>query len=232
MAGIGVIGWGYGQTGIVTTVQHEAPHHGVAQEHFLPGGPFAILPLRHNRSSLVWTERSAAAARYLALGEEAFNEEIALRFGDYLGAVKAVGPRFDYPLSLQMATHYTGCRLALLGDAAHGIHPIAGQGFNLGLRDVAAMTELLVEARRLGLDIGAPGVLADYQRWRRFDSLSLALVTDGLNRLFSNDIAPLRLLRDVGMGMVQRTPSLRRFFMRHASGNSGHLPRLLLGEQL
>src|SRR5690606_2649350 len=229
-AGIRTVGWDYGQTGIVTTVEHELPHDGVAQEYFLPGGPFAILPMVGNRSSLVWTERTADAKAILALDEDAFADEMRARFGDYLGACRPSGPRWSYPLTLQLAREYVRPRLALVGDAAHGIHPIAGQGLNLGLRDVAAAAEVVVDAARLGLDIGALDVLERYQSWRRFDNVALSLVTDGLNRLFSNDIAPIRLARDLGLGAVAQMGPLRRFFMRHAAGMVGDLPRLLRGE--
>ncbi|MEP0709326.1 FAD-dependent monooxygenase [Parvibaculum sp.] len=229
-AGIKTIGWDYGQTGIVCTVEHELPHEGVAQEYFLPGGPFAILPMVGNRSSLVWTEKTADAKAILALDDAAFAEEMRARFGDYLGACAPVGPRWSYPLTLQLARDYVRPRLALIGDAAHGIHPIAGQGLNLGLRDVAAAAEVVVDAARLGLDIGALDVLERYQRWRRFDNVALSLLMDGLNRLFSNDIGPVRLARDLGLGVVSRIGPARRFFMRHAGGVVGDLPRLLRGE--
>ena len=229
-AGIRTIGWDYGQTGIVCTVEHELPHEGVAQEYFLPGGPFAILPMVGNRSSLVWTEKTADAKAILALDDAAFAAEMRARFGDYLGDCTPVGPRWSYPLTLQLARDYVRPRLALIGDAAHGIHPIAGQGLNLGLRDVAAAAEVVVDAARLGLDIGALDVLERYQRWRRFDNVALSLLMDGLNRLFSNDIGPVRLARDLGLGVVSRIGPARRFFMRHAGGVVGDLPRLLKGE--
>lgn len=229
-AGIKTVGWDYGQMGIVSTVEHELPHEGVAQEYFLPGGPFAILPMVGNRSSLVWTEKTADAKAILSLDNDAFAEEMRARFGDYLGECRPVGTRWSYPLTLQLARDYVRPRLALVGDAAHGIHPIAGQGLNLGLRDVAAAAEVVVDAARLGLDIGALDVLERYQSWRRFDNVALSLVTDGLNRLFSNDIAPIRLARDLGLGAVAQMGPLRRFFMRHAAGMVGDLPRLLRGE--
>lgn len=229
-AGIRTIGWDYGQTGIVTTVEHEHPHEGVAQEYFLPGGPFAILPMVGNRASLVWTEKTEAAKTIMALDDDAFAQEMRARFGDYLGTCKPVGPRWSYPLTLQLARDYVRPRLALIGDAAHGIHPIAGQGLNLGLRDVAAAAEVIVDASRLGLDIGALTVLERYQRWRRFDNVALSLLMDGLNRLFSNDIGPVRLARDLGLGIVNQIGPMRRFFMRHAGGAVGDLPRLLKGE--
>jgi 2-octaprenyl-6-methoxyphenol hydroxylase len=228
--GIGSVGWDYGQSGIVVTVAHARPHEGVAYEQFLSAGPFAILPMTGNRSSLVWTERSADAERLIALDEAAFTAEIARRFGAHLGEVAPVGPLWTYPLKLHLARAYVGHRFALAGDAAHTIHPLAGQGLNLGLKDVAALAETVLDAARLGLDIGSLAVLKRYERWRRFDSVVLAAVTDSLNRLFSNDIAPLRLMRDLGLGAVDRVPPLRRFFMRHAGGDVGRLPRLLKGE--
>jgi 2-octaprenyl-6-methoxyphenol hydroxylase len=229
-AGIQVNGWSYHQVGIVCTVRHEQPHQGIAQERFLPSGPFAILPLVGNRSSLVWTETEAMAPVMMALDDDAFLAEIGKRFGDYLGELELEGPRWSYPLSLQIADRYIDQRLALAGDAAHGMHPIAGQGLNVGLRDVAALTEVLVDAARLGLDIGAPDVLDRYQRWRRFDNATLLAVTDVLNRLFSNDIEPLHLARDIGLAAVNKMPDLKKLFMRHARGTVGKLPKLLNGE--
>ena len=231
-AGIGTTAWDYDQAGIVCTVTHERPHEGVAQERFLPAGPFAILPMTGNRSSLVWTERKDLAPAMLALDDAGFDAEIARRFGDHLGAVHAVGPRWSYPLALHLAERYVDHRLVLVGDAAHGIHPIAGQGLNLGLRDVAALAEVLVESARVGLDLGQADVLARYERWRRFDTVLLAGVTDALNRLFSNDIAPVQLARDLGLATVNKLPPLKRFLMRHAMGGVGDLPRLLRGEAL
>jgi 2-octaprenyl-6-methoxyphenol hydroxylase len=228
--GLGVIGWSYPQWGIVATVHHERPHEGTAYEHFLPSGPFAILPMTGNRSSLVWTEREDIAPEMLKLPDEAFNAEIARRFGAHLGATHAEGPRWSYPLRFHLARGFVRPRFALAGDSAHGIHPIAGQGLNLGFKDAAALTEVVIEAARLGLDIGSLDVLQRYERWRRFDSLTLAASTDALNRLFSNDIAPLRIARDLGMGIVDGIGPLRRFFMRHAGGDIGKLPRLLKGE--
>jgi len=228
--GISVIGWSYPQWGIVATVEHEKPHNGVAYEHFLPSGPFAILPITGNRSSLVWTEREDIAPAMMKLPEEAFNEEIVRRFGSHLGATKAAGPRWSYPLRFHLARGFVKPRFALAGDSAHGIHPIAGQGLNLGLKDAAALAETVLDAARLGIDIGSIDVLRRYERWRRFDSLSLSVATDALNRLFSNDVAPLRIVRDLGLGIVDNIPPLRQFFMRHAGGDIGKLPRLLKGE--
>ncbi len=226
--GIGVVSWSYPQSGIVATVHHERPHNGVAYEHFLPSGPFAILPLTGNRASLVWTERADLAPAMMKLPKEEFDAEIARRFGDHLGKTLSEELRWSYPLRFHLARSYVKPRFALAGDAAHGIHPIAGQGLNLGLKDAAALTDVVLDAAALGLDIGSVDVLARYERWRRFDSMTMAVAMDGLNRLFSNDIAPLRVLRDMGMGIVDRIGPMRRFFMRHAGGDVGRLPRLML----
>jgi 2-octaprenyl-6-methoxyphenol hydroxylase len=231
-AGIGVVEWQYRQIGIVTTVQHARPHGGIAIEHFLPAGPFAILPMTGNRSSIVWTEQADLAPRILALPEAEFTAELRARFGDFLGAVEPVGPRFSYRLGLMQADRYVDRRLALLGEAAHVIHPIAGQGLNIGIRDIAALAEAIVDARRLGLDIGDDSVLERYQRWRRADALLLAGVTDGLNRLFSNAVPPIRLARDFGLAIVNRLPPLKRLLMQHAMGTLGDRPRLARGEPL
>jgi len=231
-AGIGAVEWAYRQTSIVATVQHERPHGGIAVEHFLPAGPFAILPMNDNRSSIVWTEQSELASRLVGLPDVAFAAELAARFGDFLGAVEVIGPRWTYPLGLMLAERYVACRLALVGEAAHVIHPIAGQGLNLGIRDVAALAELVIDRRRLGLDIGDDTLLARYQRWRRFDTLMLAVVTDALNRLFSNSIAPIRLARGLGFAGVHRLPPLKRLLMHDAMGIFGDLPRLVRGEPL
>lgn len=228
--GVQVIGWSYPQTGIVATVEHERPHNGVAYEHFLPSGPFAILPMTGNRSSLVWTEAKTKAPALLALDETGFHEELSRRFGGHLGKIRSAGPRWSYPLSFHLARDFVRPRFALAGDCAHGIHPIAGQGLNLGLKDGAALAEVLLDAGRLGRDIGALDTLKRYERWRRFDSFALAASTDALNRLFSNDIAPLRHLRDLGLGIVDSIGPARRFFMRHAGGDVGKLPRLMKGE--
>jgi 2-octaprenyl-6-methoxyphenol hydroxylase len=232
-AGITVAEFAYSQTGIVCTVAHELPHGGVAHEHFLPSGPFAMLPMTDHeglhRSSIVWTERSDLVPAMLALSDDSFSAEIERRFGDSLGRIRVLGQRWSYPLRLLHANSYVGDRLVLIGDAAHAIHPIAGQGLNLGLRDVAALSEVLIDAHRLGLDMGTSDVLANYQRWRRFDTLLLIAVTDSLNRLFSNDVAPLRLLRDVGLGAVNRLAPVKRLLMRHAMGAAGPRPRLLRG---
>ncbi len=231
-AGIRVTAWDYDQVGIVCTVAHERSHDFVAHEHFLPAGPFAILPLLDNRSSIVWTERADLASAIVALDDAEFLFELERRFGDFLGRLRVAGPRWAHPLSLQFAETAIAARLALVGDAAHAMHPIAGQGLNMGLRDVAALAEVLVDARRLGLDIGSAAVLARYQRWRRFDNTLMLAMTDGLNRLFSNDIGPVRLARDLGLALVDRLPPLKTFFTRHAMGVVGELPRLMRGEAL
>ncbi len=236
-AGIRIMRWSYRQVGIVATLRHELPHLGTAHECFLPDGPFAVLPLNddaegHHRSSLVWTARAEARDWIMALDDQAFGAACNRRFGDSLGALAQEGRRFAYPLNLLLAERFHGPRLALIGESAHAMHPIAGQGLNLGLRDVAALAEVLVDARRLGLDPGSPEVLARYTRWRRLDSVTLCLVTDSLNRLFSNDAAPLRLARDLGLAAVDRSGPLKRFFMQHAMGMTGKLPRLTRGEAL
>ena len=241
-AGIKTTAWDYPQCGIVATIHHDRPHHGVAHEHFLPAGPFAMLPMVDapgespeagaHRSSLVWTERRELVPAMMRLSDADFSAELQRRFGTSLGALREVGGRWSYPLSLMLAERIVERRLALIGDAAHVIHPIAGQGLNLGLRDVAALAETLIDARRLGLDLGGAEVLAGYPRWRRFDNLALVAVTDGLNRLFSNDLGPLRLARDLGLAAVNQVPPLKRLFMRHAMGLVGDLPRLVKGEAL
>ncbi|MDH4440650.1 MAG: ubiquinone biosynthesis hydroxylase [Rhizobium sp.] len=233
LAGIKTVTWQYGQSGIVTTVAHERPHEGVAEEHFLPAGPFAILPLKGNRSSLVWTERTADADRLVASDDLVFEAELERRFGHKLGTVRATADRRAFPLGLTLARAFIAPRLALAGDAAHGIHPISGQGLNLGFKDVAALAETVVEADRLGLDIGALNVLERYQIWRRFDTFRMGVTTDVLNRLFSNDITPIRVLRDFGLGIVEGIPGLKTYFIREAAGSAGrNNPRLLGGQQI
>jgi 2-octaprenyl-6-methoxyphenol hydroxylase len=226
-AGIGVMRWDYDQTGMVATIGHALPHHGLAIERFFASGPFAILPMTGNRSSIVWAADNRLARDLIDLDDAQFMDELAERFGDQLGALELAGPRWHYPLSMVQAERYTARRLALVGDAARAIHPIAGQGWNLALRDVAALAELAIDAKRLGLDLGAGQVLARYERWRRFDSLALIAITDGLNRLFANDLLPLRLARELGLGMVERIAPLKGFFMRHAMGLLGDLPRAM-----
>jgi 2-octaprenyl-6-methoxyphenol hydroxylase len=231
-AGIRRVGWDYGQTALVCAVAHDRPHGGIAHQLFLPGGPFAILPLQGNRSSIVWSEQRALATRVAALDDDGFLEALRPRFGSFLGQIALAGPRFSYPLSLSLATDFIAPRVALVGDAAHGVHPIAGQGLNLGLRDVAALAEVLLLALRRGEDIGAPDVLARYQRWRRFDATALALGMDAVNRLFSNDNPALRLARGLGMGAITRMAPLRRAFMRQAAGLGEGKPRLLTGQPI
>jgi 2-octaprenyl-6-methoxyphenol hydroxylase len=228
-AGIRRMSWSYGQTALVCAIAHERPHHGVAHQFFMPPGPLAILPLPGNVSSIVWTESDAEAARIAALDDEAYLEELRPRFGGFLGEIALAGARFSYPVPFSVAHAFVGERLALVGDAAHRLHPIAGQGLNAGLKDVAALAEVLVEARRRGEDIGRADVLERYQRWRRFDTATLALATDGFNRLFSNDNPLLRLGRDLGMGIVGALPGLRRALIREAAGLTGDLPRLMRG---
>jgi 2-octaprenyl-6-methoxyphenol hydroxylase len=231
-AGIGAIGWDYPQTGVVATVRLERPHEGVAHEYFLPGGPFAILPLTGDRASLVWTESRSRGAALKSARPEVFHTHLMRRFGDFLGQVTVEGPVFTYPLSLQLAERFTAPRAALLGDAAHGVHPIAGQGLNLGLKGAAALAEVLVEAARLGEDIGSQAVLERYAAWRRFDTVTLSAGMDAFVRLFSNDNPLLRLARGAGMAAVNRIGPARRFFMTEAGGAVGDLPRLLKGEAL
>ncbi|HXW28492.1 MAG TPA: ubiquinone biosynthesis hydroxylase [Xanthobacteraceae bacterium] len=232
LAGIPTYGWSYGQAAIVTTVGHERDHEGRAVEHFLPEGPFAILPLSGRRSSIVWTQDRALARHLMGLPEAAFLTELERRFGHELGEIRVIGPRQSYPLAYAVARSFIAERLALVGDAAHVIHPIAGQGLNLGLRDVAALAEAIADAARLGLDPGSPQVLARYQRWRRFDTVAMGVATDALNRLFSNRSAVLRLLRDVGLGLVDRQAELKQLFIREAAGLVGEVPRLMRGEAL
>ena len=231
-AGIKCVAWSYPQIGIVTTVAHRRPHGGRAVQHFLPAGPFAMLPLTGNRCSIVWTEGALRGAEIMALDEASFTAELAARFGAKLGAITLAGPRQSFPLELQIARSFIDDRLALIGDAAHVVHPLAGLGLNIGMRDVAVLAEIIIEETRLGLDIGAAPGLERYQRWRRFDSALSAAVMDGLNWLFSNDSAPLRALRDLGLGLVDRTPPLKRFLVREAAGETGNVPRLLKGEKV
>jgi 2-octaprenyl-6-methoxyphenol hydroxylase len=213
-------------------VAHERDHGGRAEEHFLPAGPFAMLPLTGRRSSIVWTEETREAARIVALSDHDFHAELERRFGLHLGEIEAVGGRRAHPLGLWFARAFIAERIALVGDAAHVIHPIAGQGLNMGLKDVAALAEVIVDAVRLGLDPGSLVVLERYQRWRRFDTMAMAAATDGLNRLFSNRSDVLRLARDFGLGLVDRWPALKQLFIREAAGLLGEVPKLLRGEAL
>ena len=237
-AGIKLTKWSYEQTAIVCTVEHERPHNFCAQEHFLPSGPFAILPLPGTdkkpgcRSSIVWTERADLAPIMMDLDDDDFLEELQIRFGDFLGELKIIGPRFAYPLTLQFAESYTAPRLALAADAAHGMHPIAGQGLNMGLRDVAVLAEVLSDAKKAGLDIGGAETLEKYERWRRFDNTLMLAVTDVLTHLFSNDIKPIKLARDIGLAAINQVAPLKKLFMRHAMGTVGDLPKLMRGEDL
>lgn len=231
-AGIATHGWDYDQSGIVVTVGHERDHEGRAEEHFLPAGPFAILPLTGKRSSLVWTEKRAEAARIVALPDDEFHAELEQRFGLHLGDVKALDRPRAFPLGYFVARSFIGERLALIGDAAHVIHPIAGQGLNMGLKDVAALAETIVDAARLGMDFGQSDVLERYQRWRRFDTMAMGVATNALNVMFSNDLPFVRSIRDIGLGIVDRLPPLKGAFIRQAAGLSGEVPRLLKGEAL
>jgi 2-octaprenyl-6-methoxyphenol hydroxylase len=231
-AGIPFYGWDYDQSGIVVTVAHERDHGGRAEEHFLPSGPFAILPLTGKRSSLVWTERRSEANRIVALPKNEFQLELEKRFGLHLGNVEALGEARAFPLGYYVARSFIGERLALVGDAAHVIHPIAGQGLNLGLKDVAALAEVIVDAERLGLDPGAADVLEKYQRWRRFDTMAMGVATNGLNILFSNRSTVLKAVRDLGLGLVDRLPPLKDVLIKQAAGLTGEVPRLLRGETL
>jgi 2-octaprenyl-6-methoxyphenol hydroxylase len=231
-AGIATHGWDYDQSGIVVTVGHERDHCGRAEEHFLPAGPFAILPLKGKRSSLVWTETRDEAARIVALSDEEFHAELEQRFGLHLGEVKALDKPRAFPLSYFVARSFIAERMAMVGDAAHVIHPIAGQGLNMGLKDVAALAEVVVDAARLGIDIGQADVLERYQRWRRFDTMAMGLATNSLNFLFSNRSTLLRTVRDIGLGLVDRAPPLKSLFVRQAAGLTGEVPRLLRGEAL
>ena len=232
LACIDTVGWDYGQGGVVATVRLGSDHGGVAHEYFLPSGPFAILPLTDQRASLVWTETSRRAEALKTAGDAAFHAHLMRRFGEFLEGATVEGPRFVYPLALSFAERLTAPRVALIGDAAHAVHPVAGQGLNMGLKDAAALAEVLVEALRLGEDIGSELVLDRYARWRRFDNAALAVGFDAFVRLFSNDLAPVRLARDLGMAAVNRIAPLRRAFMQEAGGASGDLPRLLRGEAL
>ncbi|MBK6704130.1 MAG: UbiH/UbiF/VisC/COQ6 family ubiquinone biosynthesis hydroxylase [Caulobacteraceae bacterium] len=230
--GIRTIGWDYPVTAIVATILHEKPHDAVAHEFFLPNGPFAILPLKGNRSNIVWAEPRAAADALLKMNEADFLAELTKRFGTFLGELSLEGPRFGYPLSLQMAERMIDQRVCLAGDSAHGIHPLAGQGLNLGLKDCAALAECIADGVALGLDPGDVSILERYQRWRRFDNVTMALGMEFFDKLFSNDIKPLRAARTLGLAAVNAVGPARRFFMKYAGGGAGDLPKLLRGESL
>ena len=228
-AGIKRTGWDYGQTALVCAIAHDKPHHGIAHQFFMPQGPLAILPLPGNVSSIVWSETADNAARFHALSDADYLTMLKPRFGDFLGEIALAGQRFTYPLSLSLAQNLATDRIALIGDAAHGVHPIAGQGLNAGMRDIAAFAEVVTDATRRGEDPGSIAVLKRYEEWRRFDNTALAMATDGFNRLFSNDNTLVRNVRDIGMGIVNAMPGLRRGFIREAAGLTGDLPRLMQG---
>ncbi|MDD9978426.1 MAG: FAD-dependent monooxygenase [Boseongicola sp.] len=231
-AGIKRTGWKYGQTALVAAISHEKPNNGIAHQFFMPSGPLAILPLTGNRCSIVWTENHTKAAEIQALDDEEYINELRPRFGSFLGDISLAGARFTFPLELSIANSFVAERIALVGDAAHAVHPIAGQGLNAGLKDVAALAEVLTDAQRRGEDIGRSDVLERYQQWRRFDAMTLGIATDGFNRLFSNDNPLIRGLRDLGLGAVNSMPGLRRGFIREAAGLTGDLPRLAQGRPL
>lgn len=231
-AGIKRRGHDYNQTALVCAIGHEQPHHGVAHQFFMPPGPLAILPLTGNRSSIVWSETTAEAARIDALPDQEYLAYLRPRFGSFLGEISIAGTRFTYPLNLTLANSFIADRLALIGDAAHGVHPIAGQGLNLGLRDVGALAEVLILAKRRGEDLGAVDVLERYQAWRGFDTATLAMATDGFNKLFSNDNSLVRAGRGFGLGIVNAVPSLRKRFLSEAAGLTGDVPKLLRGRQI
>lgn len=231
-AGLRRMGWNYDQTALVCAIAHERPHHGIAHQFFMPHGPLAILPLTGNRASLVWTETKPEAARIQALDDDGYLAALSPRIGEFLGDFTLSGARFTYPLMLSVAYQFIAPRIALLGDAAHRVHPIAGQGLNAGLKDVGALAEVLALAARRGEDIGAENVLERYQQWRRFDTATLALATDAFNRLFSNDNSLLRLTRDLGLGLTNALPGLRRSLIREAAGLTGDLPKLLQGQPI
>ncbi|MDG1255897.1 MAG: UbiH/UbiF/VisC/COQ6 family ubiquinone biosynthesis hydroxylase [Paracoccaceae bacterium] len=226
-AGITYTGWQYGQTALVCAVEHDRPHGGVAHQFFMPAGPMAVLPLSARRSTVVWSEKTDNAAVIKTLDDAAFLDVLRPRFGDFLGDIALTGGRFSYPLGMMIAKSYIAPNVALIGDAAHGVHPIAGQGLNAGLRDVAALIQVLSEAKQRGEDFASQPVLARYQLWRRFDATALAVTTDGFNRLFSNDNPILRLGRDLGMGMINAMPKVRRGILREAAGLTGDLPDLM-----
>ena len=225
--GIKTIGWPYGQTGIVATIRFDRTHNGRATQHFLPAGPFAVLPLPNNQASLVWTEEKSVADQLLAADEETFRTELEARLGGSYGRITEIGPRASWPIEMHISRRLTGDRLVLIGDAAHGVHPLAGQGFNLALRDIAALADVLSDTQRLGLELGSAEPLARYQQWRRADVVQSAMAYDALNRLFSNDNQLLRAARTFGLRLVDRLPALKTRFITEAAGMSGNLPRLL-----
>ncbi len=231
-AGIKRSGHDYNQTSLVCAIKHELPHNNTAHQFFMPSGPLAILPLNDNTSSIVWTETTARAAEISAMNDEDYMACLRPCFGDFLGEISLKGGRFSYPLNLTLADRFVDHRLALVGDAAHGVHPLAGQGLNLGLRDIAALTEVLANAARRGEDIGTVNVLQRFQQWRRFDTSASVTSTDTINKLFSNDNSLLRTVRDLGLGLVNATPSLRRSLMRQAAGLTGDLPKMLHGKMV
>jgi 2-octaprenyl-6-methoxyphenol hydroxylase len=228
-AGIVTVGWDYGQSAIVATIAHERDHGGRAEQHFLPAGPFAILPLQGRRSSIVWSEANEEARTLIALAPDDFKRQLEYRFMHRLGEIEPVSPPRAHPLGFRIARRFIAPRLALVGDAAHLVHPLAGQGLNLGLRDVAALAEIVAESMRLGLDPGAPDVLEGFERARRFDVAASGLGMDAMNRLFSNDVPPLRAMRDLGLRLVDRAPALKQMFIDEAGGGGGGAPRLLRG---
>jgi len=226
-AGVIYTGWKYAQSALVCALEHEYSHNGFAYQHFMPTGPLAILPLKGNRCSIVWTEKAKNARTIMAMDENAYLDCLRPRFGDFLGKIKLVGERFFYPLDISIAKNFVAERVALIGDAAHGMHPIAGQGLNAGMRDIAALTQLCQEAKERGEDFGSQAILTRYQEWRRFDATALALTMDAFNKLFSNDIFLLRSIRTIGMGVVNKLPFVKRTFMREAAGVTGNLPNLM-----
>jgi 2-octaprenyl-6-methoxyphenol hydroxylase len=230
--GLKTVGWDYGHSAVVATLKMQYPHNNVAYEHFLPSGPFAILPLTDNRACLVWTESHAKAKALMGVGPQLLMAHLTRRFGDFLGEVELLGPSFIYPLALALSEDMYHGRIALLGDAAHAIHPIAGQGLNLGLKDAAALAEVIIEAARLGEDIGSELVLERYAKWRRFENVTTSMATDAFVHLFSNNNPILRPLRNVGMGLINKVAPARRFFMEDAGGATGDLPKLLRGQMI
>ncbi|MEM6619908.1 MAG: FAD-dependent monooxygenase, partial [Pseudomonadota bacterium] len=229
-AGIKRMGWDYDQASLVCAVAHERPHGGCAHQLFLPSGPLAILPLPGNRCSIVWTERRPRAEAVHAMDDAHYLEALRPVFGTFLGDIRLEGSRHLYPLGLSLTERFVADRVALVGDAAHGIHPLAGQGLNLGLRDVAALAQVVADTARRGQDFGTPAALTTYQTWRRFDTAALAVATDTINRVFSNDNPLMRVGRDLALGAANAVPAVRRGMMRQAAGLNGDLPRLMRGE--